>query len=185
MQIKDIDDTKRSVQSSLFRGICFGFKASGKAAGSDRDWRNWRTDVGLIRLGADGITEIPTGKRTFTRRTAFLLLVRSKLNLICEQLEIKPPRGKAIDIFALEEIGDRWLALMGHETAELALRSLAGSTADVPGSKIEEVIQLWLGKRISLKTIRRRCEGKIEISTLRTYTGLEMQRIFYLVNQTK
>jgi hypothetical protein len=122
--------------------------------------------------------EKPTLQRSITRRTAFLLLIRSKLPEICEQIGAEKPRVKDVDIFMLETIGDAWLLKMGQKTAESAIRALAVTSQNIPGDRLAEVIESWLGKPISLRTIRRKCKGRLRISLKKTYSGLEMQQIF-------
>ena len=173
MKILQIDDTAKVISSSTWRGICLGFKEDGEPGGSQSTWAKFRAEVGLINK-----RERATLQRSITRRTAFLLLVRSKLAGICEQIEVEKPRVKDIDIFMLETIGDAWLQKMGQSTAESAIRALAVTSQNIPGDRIAEVIEAWLGKPISLRTIRRKCKGRLRISLKKNYSGLEMQQIF-------
>jgi hypothetical protein len=176
-RIDQLNDVALVITAKTWRGICMGFRADGEPAGSNTSWSQWRKLVGIVKTNGK-----PTGQYMITRRDAFLLLVRSRLDRICGDLGIATPRVKAINIFNLEDIANQWIEQVGGDTWESAINNLAGSGNDIPGDQLAEVIREWLGKPISIRTIRRKCRKVgIRFSMKRSYTPAQMQRVLKVI----
>ncbi len=176
-RIDQLNDTALVITAKTWRGICMGFRPDGEPAGSNSSWSQWRKLVGIVKKNGK-----PTGQYMITRRDAFLLLVRSRLDRICGDLQIATPRVKALNIFVLETIANDWIEQVGGDTWEAAINNLAGDGTEIPGSQLAEVIREWMGKPISIRTIRRKCRKVgIRFSMKRRYSPAQMQRVFKVI----
>ena len=182
MRINDVDNDRQCISRSTWRGVCMGFREDGGSMGSNSDWASWASIAGVVDANGN-----PSRRRSISKREAFLLLVIGKLPQICYQLGIENPKpGRpdpkrkknppVFDYFSLESIANQWLDHLGQSNAEAAIRSLTQDASDIPGSKLKEVLETWLGKSVSLKTIRRRSRGT-KISTKKLYSGIQIRRI--------
>jgi len=186
-RINGLDDVQQSISARVWRSLCMGInEETQKPLGSQTTWAEWRVLVGIVT--EDGKT--PDQRWLITRREAFLLLVRSKIKEICDQLKIKKPRTKALTIFKLEEIAEKWLDTIDREQSwEGALNFLA-SKDSMTADQLEALIQEWLGKSPqsgkarSPSTIYRACaRSGVRFSRKKTYTPNQVQKIFRRVQR--
>jgi len=120
-----------------------------------------------------------------TQREAFLLLARSRIKEICQDLKIKKPRNKDLTIFQIEEIADRWLETIDHGQSWKGVLKFLASGNGMTGKELEVLIQGWLGKSPtgkprSTRTIYRVCaRSGVRFSRKRKYTPAQIQKVFH------
>lgn len=74
-----LDDNERVIASPLWRSVC--------GNPSNNSWQKYRKSVGI---------PAENKKHKLTRREAYLLLVRSRLRVICDRLGVDKPRDSEI-----------------------------------------------------------------------------------------
>jgi hypothetical protein len=143
-RVRDLDEEMAVIPASTVRGCCFGHLENGSPAGSNSTWAKYRKEVGIVTLS-----------RNITRYHAVLLMLRSRLSKICQDMGC--PFPKEITNTTLEDIAD--MAMEHYKFNIMAfVNMLALPQSNPSGKEIWEAVQLHSEKPISLSTMRRRCD---------------------------
>jgi hypothetical protein len=135
MRISDLDNTKATINSVVWRFYCLG-----KTGGSDSTWASYRKLVGV-------------GKRLqLTQRQAFLMLVRSKIT------QFYSGKVTLINILTLENLANRWLSDRSSHGWYALLQQL-DHKSDLDIYHAKSLYEDFTGLNISMRTFRRRCEN--------------------------
>jgi hypothetical protein len=172
--IEELDDSVPSIPSKLWQGICMGFRENGEPFGSPNTWAKRRAAV-LGKQKRNGC-----GPRNLTKREAFLLLVRSKIDKVCDDIghdRISPRVVNRLDAFDLEALGNKWLIAIGGDEWTIAINALTSNDM-IPADALAEIIRKFAGKSWGERTIRRKCgKARIRFSKKRMYSPAQVQRI--------
>lgn len=192
-RIDGLDDTKQSISAKGWRSLCMGQHENGTPRGSDTTWSGWRVFVGIV--GPDGVTA--DQRWLITRREAFLLLVRSKLAEICQQLKeknpkVKKPRVKKMTIFDLESLAEQWLQTIDNGQSWEGVLNFLASKDGMTAEQLEVLINDWLGKSPmtgkprSVSTIYRVCaRSGVRFSRKKTFSSSQVTKIFHRIQKTR
>ena len=186
MAIEELDDEEQIISSSAWRYACLGVnkKDPKKSGGGNSTWTACRDIIGMFEIvnGKKVYTEI----KSLTRREAFLVLVRSKIRNICKELGIKCPRigihnpkPGDLDYPQLEAIANLWIKKIGTPMDD-ALAILANVDGPVVGTKLEEVMKSWSGKKSWSESTTRRIfkEAGLKYKRRKKYPPAQISQLF-------
>jgi len=115
---------------------------------SSERWAVFRSAIGM---GAND------RKRKLTQREAVLLTVRRYWRSICQQVDEEYKSNP--DIFDLERVANKWLLSYEIDGVYGAIARLEILT-EVKGKNLAALLETCLGKSVSERTIRRKCEAR-------------------------
>lgn len=141
-KLNELPKYPKNVDSTMWRGFCMGYNEKGEPVGSDSTWSKYRSQCGI------------TGRQNLSAYQSYLLLIRSRLSFVCKELNIARPKDKDIDVLFLEKIADLWIQISGDDWRENLLR--LAHKKGLPISEVKKLIEEWVGKPLSERTIRRK-----------------------------
>lgn len=139
--IDTLDNLEAIYASSAWKDLC--------NASSPRTWAKYRRQCGVTGSKAP---------RFLTARQAFLLLARSKLDIISPIVGCKKPKDAEIDIFLIENLAEEWAKSI--QTQGKSITEFLGTISKLEGRQAAQVIEGILGKGISERTLRRKLSAK-------------------------
>jgi len=110
-------------------------------------WAVYRNAVGI---------DASDRKRKLTQFEAIMLIVRKNWREISKQVGL--PYWRDPDLFRIEAMAEKWVALAASDKWKESISHLVAMD-NVKGKNLTVVVETCLGKQISERTIRRRCQA--------------------------
>jgi hypothetical protein len=170
LSINDLPKHPKNIDTNVWRGFCLGWKEDGTPAGSDSTWAKYRSTLNI------------KDRHNISAYHSYLLLVRSRLTLICGELGIKRPKSDDLDLIELIRIANLWISTSGEGWRENIIR--LASDKGLPTSAVHQLVEEWLGKPISERTLRRKYKkAGITLKRGEALRPLKLKRLYRVVKE--